>query len=349
MGKIHALFNPLSANKLGEEKANKLIGFFPNDAIIDFVDITKLTDYEGFVKGLSPDDKIVVCGGDGTVNRFANEVYNFNIENDILYFATGSGNDFLRDLEKTPDDGPVKINEHIKRLPVVTVKDKSYRFINGVGYGIDGYCCEVGDRMRNSSAKAINYTSIAIKGLLFHYKPTNAVVTVDGERHEFKKVWIAPTMVGRYYGGGMMPAPNQRREDREDHVSLSLLFGTGKLKTLMIFPSIFKGEHVKNTNNVKIFTGHRITVEFDRPAALQIDGETILDVSSYEVMSPVFAEAFDAIQEDTVMVDTDELKEEPVSVDTDEPNEEPARVDTDELIAEIMADADKSEKELVTE
>ena len=34
----------------------------------------------------------------------------------------------------------------------------------------------------------INYTGIAIKGLLFNFKPKNATVTVDGIRHEYKKV-----------------------------------------------------------------------------------------------------------------------------------------------------------------
>lgn len=283
MSKIYALFNPLSANKLGEIKAHELISFFPNEEIINFVDITTIDDYDSFIKGISSDDKIIICGGDGTVNRFVNEIYDLNVQNEIFYYATGSGNDFLRDLEKTPEDGPVKLNEYINNLPVVTVKGKDYRFINGVGFGIDGYCCEVGDKLRNSSAKKINYTSIAIKGLLFHYKPTNAVVTVDGEKYEFKKVWIAPTMVGRYYGGGMLPAPAQRREDRCDHVSVSLMFGTGKIKTLINFPSLFKGEHIKKTKSTAVYQGKHITVEFDRPVALQIDGETILDVTSYEV------------------------------------------------------------------
>ena len=283
MSKIYALFNPLSANKLGEKKAHELISFFPNEEMIDFIDITTVENYKEFINGLSADDKIIICGGDGTVNRFVNEIYDFNLQNEIYYYATGSGNDFLRDLERAPEDGPVKLNDYITNLPVVTVKGKDYRFINGIGFGIDGYCCEVGDKLRNSSAKKINYTSIAIKGLLFHYKPTNAVVTVDGKKHEFKKVWIAPTMVGRFYGGGMLPAPAQRREDRCDHVSLSLMYGSGKIKTLVIFPSLFKGQHLKKKNNTAVFQGKHITVEFDRPVALQVDGETILDVTSYEV------------------------------------------------------------------
>ncbi|MEE1046666.1 MAG: hypothetical protein U0M60_04505, partial [Clostridia bacterium] len=57
-------------------------------------------------------------------------------------------------------------------------------------------------------------------------------------------------------------------------------------KTLMIFPSLFKGEHVKHIKHVDVLTGGEITVEFDRPVALQIDGETIQGVCSYTATAP---------------------------------------------------------------
>ena len=49
----------------------------------------------------------------------------------------------------------------------------------------------------------------------------------------------------------------------------------------MVFPSIFKGEHVKHKDMVEVLSGRTIKVEFDKPTALQIDGETILGVTSY--------------------------------------------------------------------
>lgn len=279
---FYVLFNPLSNNKDGEAKAKSLTEIYGEENV-KFEDVTRIEDYKSFFESIEAEDSIVLCGGDGTLNRFVNDTYDLDIPNDILYFPCGSGNDFWRDLE-IAEEKPVSIKETIKNLPTVIVNGKEYKFLNGVGYGIDGYCCEVGDRMRaDPKHKKISYTSIAIKGLLFHYKPKNATVTVDGEKHEYKKVWICPTMVGRYYGGGMMPAPAQRREDREDHVSLSLLHSTGKFKTLMIFPSLFKGEHIKHTKKTAVFQGKHIIVEFDEPCALQIDGETILGVTKYEV------------------------------------------------------------------
>ena len=79
----------------------------------------------------------------------------------------------------------------------------------------------------------------------------------------------------------MIPAPEQKRDDPEKMLSLTLFHTSGRLKTLMIFPSIFKGEHVKNEKYVAVLKGREITVEFDSPRALQIDGETVLDVLSY--------------------------------------------------------------------
>ena len=81
----------------------------------------------------------------------------------------------------------------------------------------------------------------------------------------------------------MKVTPEQDRFDPEGKVSFAVLHGTGKIRTLMIFPSIFEGEHVKHTEAVEVHTGNEVTVEFDRPMALQVDGETILDVSSYTV------------------------------------------------------------------
>lgn len=281
MKTIYVLYNPYSGNKDGKEKAEKAAGCFA-EYRLEYSDITKINDYGAFFGKLNLDDAVLLCGGDGTLNRFVNKLDDTAPKNDIYYCATGNGNDFLRDLEPKDIDKPVKINDYIKNLPTVTVKGKTYRFINGIGFGVDGYCCEVGDRLR-AKGKVPNYTAIAIKGLLFHYKPTNASVTVDGETKQYKKVWIAPTMYGRYYGGGMLPAPEQRRGNESGTVSFAAIYGSGKLKTLIVFPKIFKGEHVKHTEMVEVRSGKHVIVEFDRPVALQIDGETVLDVSKYEV------------------------------------------------------------------
>ncbi len=277
----YVLYNKLAGTKAASENY-QLMNFFVQDNL-KYIDVLQIKDYKVFISGLEKDDYIILCGGDGTLNRFINNMENIPYEGEILYFPNGTGNDFAFDVGNKAE--PFSITKYIRDLPLVVVKGKKYRFLNGVGFGIDGYCCEVGDELKKKSNKPVNYTSIAIKGLLFHYKPTKAKVTVDGITHYYKKVWIAPTMNGRYYGGGMMPTPNQSRNNK-DTLSTMIFHDSGKLKTLMIFPSIFKGKHIKYTKNITVLTGHTITVEFNEPRALQIDGETILGVTSYTAYAP---------------------------------------------------------------
>lgn len=281
----YVLYNPLAGNGTCEEYAKKLNAIYDGEKL-SYCSMADITSYKSFFGTLSEDDRVILCGGDGTLNRFVNDTAGLEINNDILYYGAGSGNDFLHDLGKEKGAEPFPINEYLTALPEVTVKGVTSRFINAVGFGIDGYCCEVGDEQRRrSDGKPVNYTSIAIKGVLGGFKPSDATVIVDGVERRYKKVWIAPTMHGRFYGGGMNAAPAQSRKDPEGKVSLVIWHGSNRLKTLMIFPSIFEGKHISHTECIDILTGHDITVKFDSPCALQIDGETVLGVTEYSVRS----------------------------------------------------------------
>ena len=88
-------------------------------------------------------------------------------------------------------------------------------------------------------------------------------------------------MKGRYFGGGIMATPGQDRLDSERRLMLMVLHDIGNLHTLMLFPSVFTGKHVKYKKYVEFMQGKEITVKFDRPTALQIDGETVLGVTEY--------------------------------------------------------------------
>ena len=271
----YLLYNPIS----GHGKAEK----FARDYALTLAEASKLIDItEGdFSEKISfadTNDSIILFGGDGTLNSFINTVNCETLCASVWYYPAGSGNDFYTDIRGGCANEPVEITKYIHKLPVVRYQNKERRFINGVGYGIDGYCCEVGDLLR-AKGKTPNYTAIAIRGLLFHYHPCSAVVTVDGVEHRYEKVWLAPTMFGGHYGGGMNPAPEQTREKRK--LSVMVFHGSGKLKTLAIFPSIFEGKHTKHTKYVEILEGNEIQVKYERPTPMQIDGETVLQITEY--------------------------------------------------------------------
>ena len=278
MSKAYIFYNPLANNKRGAEVLPELNAFIKDEMIN--CDMTAI-DYTEIISSMADDDYIVICGGDGTLNRFANTVDCESLKPNVLYYAAGTGNDFANDLGKKRGDAPYSIKKYLVNLPTVTINGKTTKFINGVGFGIDGYCCEEGDRLKAKGDAKINYTAIAIKGVFGKFKPTGGTITVDGVEHKYKKIWIAPAMHGRCYGGGMIATPAQDRLNGEGTLSALSFHDSSKIKTLMIFPGIFKGEHIKKTKNVAVFTGKEITVKFNEPRALQIDGETVLGVTEY--------------------------------------------------------------------
>lgn len=174
----HILYNPHAGSGRGHEAAYRLNVLLPDDRLL-FRDITEIDDYGAIFRSLRDDDRVVIAGGDGTLNRFINDTAQLQIGCHIYYFATGSGNDFLTDIGGKAGDPPQPIDRYLQGLPSVYVNGMRRYFLNGVGYGIDGYCCLEGDRQREISTKPVDYAAIAVKGLLFHYKPTSAVITTE--------------------------------------------------------------------------------------------------------------------------------------------------------------------------
>lgn len=281
----YVLYNPLANNKKGRQNASELMRLDSSTEYV-FKDITTLKDINEFLDGAAPEDEMIISGGDGTLNVFVNQLGERELTNAVYYYPAGSGNDFMHDVCGGADEKIIKINDYISDLPIVEINGRRSYFMNGIGYGIDGYCCEEGDRFQARSDKSVNYTAIALKGLFYKFSPRNAKVTVDGVTREYRNVWLAPTMNGRFFGGGMQIAPMQNRLNAERTVSSMVMFHKNRLRVLVAFPTIFTGQHVvKHKKLIDMRSGNEVTVEFDRPTALQIDGETVRNVLKYTVYS----------------------------------------------------------------
>ena len=281
---VYVFWNKESNNGKAAEAKAELEKVFEGQEL-NFFDVKEINNNAEICKDFNNSDKIIIAGGDGTLSRFVNDIYELHLTNEIYFYTCGTGNDFVNDVREKCEikNNLIPMNEFLKSLPVVTVNNEKHYFINGIGYGIDGYCCEEGDKLRAVSDKPVNYAGIAIKGMLGKFKPCGGSVTVDGVTTRYKKIWLAPTMIGRFFGGGMKITPDQDRLNKEHLVSNCVFHDSGMLKTLMVFPSIFKGEHVSHKDIIEIKTGHEVKVEFDKPCALQIDGETYTNITSYSV------------------------------------------------------------------
>lgn len=278
----YLLYNPISNSGKGDEGKNKAIkelnSYFPNLEEIDYTTII----FEDIAKILKAGDNLILLGGDGTLNFFANDIMVCKVPQGITYYLypCGTGNDFVNDLkDKIVNTRLIEINQYFEKLPKVRINGREQYFVNNVGFGLDGMVCQVADEVRKKGKKP-NYTSIALSLLSGKYERRNAKITVDGVTKEYKEVWIAPAMNGRFYGGGMKAAPEQNR--LSGNLTCAVMWGQSRLHTISAFMGIFKGTHVKHTEMCEFLVGKHIHVEFDTPCALQVDGETFLDIKEYE-------------------------------------------------------------------
>ena len=191
----------------------------------------------------------------------------------------------MRDLNREVSDEIFSIKPYIKKLPYVIAGGQKHYFLNGIGYGVDGYCCAEGNRLRKLKNKNVNYTMIAVKALLFKYKPSTATLSVDGKEYKYSRVWMAPTMKGRFFGGGMKVAPDQNRHSKQGEVTVVVAHNLSRLNIVRLFPSVFKGKHTKFKKYIDVHTGHNITIKFDHSTDMQIDGETLTGITEYAVNS----------------------------------------------------------------
>lgn len=250
-----------------------------------YADITSITDFEGFLSSLPKDNDIILTGGDGTLNSFINKIPDTDINQKVYFYASGSGNDFARDINFKKRTTPICINKYIKNLPTANINGKNYKFINCIGAGMDGYCCEEVERLRAISKRRANYLLVAIKALLYAYRPFNANVSVDGKDYTFKDTWLVPTMNGKYFGGGFMAAPKQDRLNKEQTVTVVAMHSKNIFKIAICFILILLGKHTKIKSVITVLQGHNISVELSKPSTLEIDGETIDNISEYSITS----------------------------------------------------------------
>ena len=285
MKRYTVLFNPFSNSRRGRRYAGRLMTSLGHSAA-EFVDVTSVEDFASFFDGLPDDRSLIVCGGDGTLNRLINtEGFDpcKNAER-LMCFPSGTGNDFYKDVRRSSPRPPVPLGDYFEVLPTAELDGgRRFRFLNGLGSGLDGYCCDEGNRMRAATGRKINYAGIALKGLMGKYSPRDVTVTVDGDRKTYTHTWLAAVMNGRYFGGGMKPAPDQDRLG--DSLTVMIFSGRSRFLTTLAFPLIFLGLH-KHLKGCGMLTGSEITVEYSSPAALQIDGETVEGVTSFRCVKP---------------------------------------------------------------
>ncbi|MFP4178336.1 MAG: diacylglycerol/lipid kinase family protein, partial [Acholeplasmataceae bacterium] len=243
--------------------------------------LLSITDVDRFIAECQPDDRVIIVGGDGTMNHLVNRIYGKQIEQPIYIYRAGTGNDFVRSLRTKSRLVPIK--EYIQRLPTVRYGNDSRLFLNGAGFGLDGYVAQLVNTSKFTKSK-FNFFRHTLEGFI-KFRPIELEITVDGRHFKEKRVWFASVMNGAYFGGGMKVAPRAKRSD--DSLQLVVIRNMPKWLLFLIFPTIYLGWHTIFRSFVSIHQGKRITLKSSEGTHMQIDGD---------VEYPVYEMTADAVE-----------------------------------------------------
>jgi len=211
-------------------------------------------------------DRVVVCGGDGTLHLSVRE---FDLANGTLaLIPLGSGDDFAKVL-----DIPRDLRAACELALRGTAREVDVALANGIRYmGVAGlgFDSEVA-RYANENAKFLRGSLVylyAIIRVLPRFTPHR--VTINGTRNE--EIMFATVGNSRQYGGGIRIVPDARIDDRE--LDLCIVHRTSRVQLLKTLPKAYTGAHVKSPF-VETGRGTEFTFDSERPMDVYADGERI--------------------------------------------------------------------------
>lgn len=272
------IYNPLSRNGKKEDFIKKIVDQLEKEGrSVHTENVLDIKNVDAFISLLQPEDRVILVGGDGTLNRLVNAIYGKTFTQDLCIYQAGTGNDFVRSIHTK--DKIVSIKPYMNRIPTLSYKHKKQYFLNGAGIGMDGYIVRLVNSTKGKKTR-FNYLMNTLKGFIL-FKPMKMAFQIDGIDYKDDKVWLASVMNAPYFGGGMMIAPDANRND--DELTLVLVRKIPKLMLFLIFPTIYSGKHVRFKKWVKVYKGKQFKLTFEKETYMQVDGEDEYPVKEIHV------------------------------------------------------------------
>lgn len=273
------LYNPLSRNGKNHKAVLKLQKrLLKEKEQVVIKSLLEIPSIEEYLKTVNDNARFIIMGGDGTLNNIANQIKNFEIEQDILMMRGGTGNDFARSLKIKRK--LVSVKQYLYNLPKIKYNNQEGVFLNGVGLGLDGNVVyKVNESSRTKSKR--NYflnTMSTIK----NFKTVKTKIILDNDVIiETDKTWFISVMNSKFFGGGMRIAPKANRN--ENDLDIIIVKKIPRYLILLLFPIIYSGLHVLLKRYIEVHKATHVKIVSMTNTYLQIDGEDHKDINSIEV------------------------------------------------------------------
>lgn len=234
-------------------------------------------------------DLVIAAGGDGTANEAADGLLQTQAEHGfapaLAFLPCGTGTDFARGLGLTRDvAGTIKRIADAKprqvdagRISYVDDEGRlaSRHFLNIASSGLSGATARSVNQDKRKgrvSAKALFFWRTVAEFLRYRFEAVR--VTIDDTEPIEARVALVAVCNGRFFGAGMMIAPDAELSD--GLFDIVIVRASGKLGLIRDLRLLYGGRH-RNHPAISILRGRRIVVEPIDGAAngglIEIDGE----------------------------------------------------------------------------
>ena len=269
----HVLVNPIAGNYKCSRSIPQLRSKLLERGIAHHMEVSR---YHGHIKELALKAKeggckrIIVCGGDGTINEAIHALVDSDVKLGIL--PLGTGNDFARTLGIKEDlDFACNVlqEEKVRKVDLVMVNgDKYFGSVGGVGF--DAEVASWANRYKGVVPGAAIYL-LAILAKLFTYKFKKVAITHDNGNHT-GEILMAAIGNTEWYGGGINITPTALMDDGV--LDICVVQKINKFKLLLFFPSVLKGTHIR-FSEVKLYRTKKISISSETPLQFLGDGEIL--------------------------------------------------------------------------
>lgn len=213
--------------------------------------------------------RVIVAGGDGTVNEVVNGIAGSAVTLGIL--PMGTMNVFATELglPKNIQECWEVIQAGATRV-IDLPKAAHHAFVQMAGVGFDAQALKETSRAAKRNLGPLSYVISAAQ--VAARKPPRLLVEAGGISREGSFVLIGN---GRYYGGPFPVFPNARIDD--GLLDVIVLKNVGHLDLLRYLQGVLFGTHL-GMNDVDYFQAASITVTSEQEVPVEVDGEVIGNV-----------------------------------------------------------------------
>jgi diacylglycerol kinase (ATP) len=266
------IINPISGNGHGLKAGQKIETLLQKKTADN---VTIYTEYSGHARALASEwqhkaERIVVVGGDGTLNEVVNGIDKDST--DIALIPTGTGNDYAAfsnvpfELEQALALAQNGIAKKVD-LGKVTASGQAQLFINALGIGFDAMVADFVHNFKYFTGMTA-YALALVKALFVWHSPQMRTDTDSGN------AFLINIGIGSRVGGGFYLSPEARADDALFDICRIRPFSL--IQAPVLLKSILQKKH-PGLSYVDYWQQDQLKISIARPVSLHCDGQMFPD------------------------------------------------------------------------